>query len=246
MATTYRYPRYDLDSSLEVARKITERGAGATVSSHELAALLHYKSVNNGAYLTRLASARLFGLAEGQGSAIAATQRANGILHPDYPENARRLRLEAFKAVPLFAAFLDAYQGRELPGEPGMLNTLTSRFKVPPKEAKSALARMLISADQAGLFDVAGPTRMIEPSPGAVPAVSEPAESEPSVSPPPITAPLPNVSTRRLSTIIEGVLDLMPSGPPWEVDEYEQWLDFFDQACRVFYRLPRARRMNEE
>src|SRR5262245_11990076 len=131
----YRYPRYSLDDSVEVARRITERGAGATASSPELAALLAYSGTNNGAYLNRVAAARLFGLIDGRPDAIAATDRATRIIHPDYPQTAEKALIEAFRAVPLFNEFFDAFRGRELPDEAGMLNTLVGRFKIPSKDS---------------------------------------------------------------------------------------------------------------
>lgn len=236
MPTEYRYPRYDLDASITVARKITERGAGASVSSHELAAFLDYNSTNNGAYLNRIASARLFGLIEGRAEAITATERAERIIHPDYPQTADRARLEAFKSVQLFGEFLDAFRGRELPDEPGMVNTLVGRFKIPAKDARMALVRLLSSAEQAGLFRVGGASRMIEPTIGSTP---DPQPEQPAAALP--TPTLPDPGARRFPKIIEGAFDLMPSGPPWDEAEYREWLTFFDQACRVYYKITRSK-----
>jgi hypothetical protein len=233
----YRSPAYDLEQSLEVARQISERGSGASVSGHELAKLLGYSGVNNGAYLTRMAATRLFGFVEGPASMISVTDRAERILHPDYPQTADQARLEAFRAVPLYDAFLNAFRGRELPDDQGMINTLTSRFKVPVKDARSVLARLLATADQAGLFRIAGSrTRMIEPSvsPDRPAASSNASEA---ATPPPPERDLPN---RRFPKILDGVLELMPSSPPWDESEYLEWLAFFDQACRVYYRIPRG------
>jgi hypothetical protein len=242
VANKLRYPRYDLESSLEVAEKIAVRGAGARVTTHELAALLGYSQANNGSFLMRLAAARLFGLIEGQASVITATTRACEIISPDYPATAEQRRIEAFKSVPLFAAFLEAYQGRTLPDKEGMLNTLVTRFGVPLPESKMALSRLLKSADQSGLFRVAGPTRLIEPS-----SASEPSDSMTDdtggqgsatlVAPSAPAQTLEPATSRRFPRLIDATLELMPAGPPWDKDEYEQWLAFFDQACRVYYRI---------
>ncbi len=235
MASEFRYPQYDLEQSIEVARKITARGTGATLSADELAAFLGYKSVNNGAFLTRMSSARLFGVIEGPSKAMAATTRATAIIHPDYPQTAERARLDAFQSVPLYGAFLDAFKGRELPDEQGMSNALVTRFKVPEKESKAVLTRLLASAEQAGLFRVAGSGRMIEPSPGSTPEGEAPAEPGPTQ----VVRPQSISSGRAFPKIIDGALDLMPSGPPWAETEYREWLSFFDQACRVYYRIAR-------
>jgi hypothetical protein len=241
----FRYPVYDLESSLEVARQISSRGAGATVTSHELAALLEYSGTNNGAYLNRVAAARLFGFIDGRAEAISASDRATRILHPDYPQTAERARLDAFRSVPLFSAFLDAFRGRPLPDDGGMVNTLTTRYGVPQRDAKMALARLLTSAEQAGLFRTAGPGRMIEPTIRAAEA-AEPAEEEeaPKRAGSAVTYATTAVE-RQFPKIIEGALDLMPAGPPWDESEYAEWLDFFDKACRVYYRIKRRSRAEE-
>jgi hypothetical protein len=237
MPTTLRYPAYDLEQSLEVARKIADRGAGATLSQPELAAFLNYKSVNNGAFITRLAAARLFGFIDGQKDGYRATNLAEAIIHAEYPETAAQARLDAFRAVPLFAAYLEAFRGRPLPDEQGAINALVARFGVPQKEAKSILGRLMASADQAGLFSVGGSDRMIEPTLRAtapnVPSTTDKLELTGTYV---VGEPAP----RRFPKIIDGALDLMPAGPPWDEAEYREWLSFFDQACRVYYRIQRG------
>lgn len=244
MVREYRYPQYDLSQSIDVARRITDRGSGATLSMPEMAAFLGYKGTNNGAFITRMASARLFGLIDGPATANAATARAVAILHPDYPETADRARLDAFRAVPLFGAFLDAFRGRPLPDDAGMVNALVTRFKVPEKDARAVLGRLLASADQAGLFKLGGQSRMIEPtfaspSPSADAAATDDGASRPATQ---TIYPqsIPSPSASRFPKIIDGALDLMPSGPPWDEGEYQEWLSFFDQACRVYYRISRG------
>ena len=243
MAPDYRFPQYDLDQSIEAARKITDRGAGATVTNAELAAFLKYSGTANGSFLNRMAAARLFGLIEGTHKAIAATDRARRIIHPDYPQTEERARLDAFRSVPLYAAFLDAYKGRDLPDESLMLNTLIGRFGVKSSEAKSVLARTLASAEQAGLFKTAGPTRMIEPT-LTVPEDGQP-EDAATGRPVPLPSSTPDPGARRFPKIIDGALDLMPAGPPWDEAEYREWLAFFDQACRVYYRISRGAKSDE-
>jgi hypothetical protein len=238
----YRFPVYDLDSSLEVARQIAARGVGATVTNHELAAMLDYSGTNNGAYLTRVSAARLFGFIDGRADAISASDRSIRILHPDYPETAERARLDAFRAVPLYAAFLDAFRGRPLPDDAGMLNTLVNRFGVPQGGARVALARLLTSAEQAGLFRTAGPGRMIEPTIRGSSTPTVPDDEETMTRAESAATPVVAYSggSRQFPKIIEGALDLMPSGPPWDEAEYAEWLDFFDKACRVYYRIKRS------
>lgn len=246
MPSEYRYPQYDLDSSVEVARQITNRGVGATVTGHELAAFLGYSGTNNGAYLNRLAAARLFGLIDGRTNSITASDRATRILHPDYPETAERARLEAFRSVPLFGAFLEAFRGRPLPDEGGMLNTLVGRYGIPDRDARMVLSRLLSSAEQAGLFRTAGSGRMIEPTIAApTEAVDAGRPEEEPIQRSSAATVMWGGSARQFPKIIEGALDLMPAGPPWDEAEYREWLDFFDKACRVYYRIARGARATE-
>lgn len=235
-----RYPKYDLEQSVEVARHIASRGAGATVSGHELAAMLDYSGTKNGAYLNRVAAARLFGLIDGQTDAISITERAERVIHPDYPETSDRARLEAFRDVPLYEAFLDAFRGRLLPDTEGMANTLVGRFKVPAEEAGKVVGRLLLSAEQAGLFRVGGHSRLIEPTYSAPSSADSTLGVGSAAASSPVVAVSPDPTSRRFPKIIDGALDLMPAGPPWDEAEYREWLSFFDQACRVYYRIARG------
>jgi hypothetical protein len=138
-----RYPGYDLDSAIEVADKVLDRGSGAA-STIELAQYLGYSGVRNGAFVSRLAAAKLFGLVEGPNSRITPTPRATAILKPDYEATALRARLEAFRAIPLFNAFLREYEGKTLPPAAGMQNALTTKFGIPEKRPRPSWTGYLI------------------------------------------------------------------------------------------------------
>jgi hypothetical protein len=227
----YRWPRYDLDQSAQVADRLYERGGGVA-NDDALAAYLGYKSANNGAYLARVSSARLFGLLDGRASEMRPSARAHQILKPDYPATATRARLEAFLSVPLYAAFLEEYEGKPLPEKEGMLNALESRFFVPKDQVGEALAGLLDSARQAGMFLVAD-DRMIRPPLGAGPT-------------PPL-APERETARRReqegdhpptdRGKLIDGLLDLLPSGDTWEEPLLADWLAMLKMALHVRYKV---------
>src|SRR5947209_830230 len=83
---------------------------------------------------------------------------------------------------------------------------ISIQYRVPAKRARVALARLLSSADQAGLFKVAGTrSKMIVPTLAAGVVSSEPANEV-------TEAPEPRSDSRtaRYSKLIEGMLELLP------------------------------------
>lgn len=241
----YRYAMYDLNSCLEMVRTLHENGAA--LSPDTLAHQLGYKSANNGAFNTRLANARLFGLIEGSNE-LRPSRRALAILFPDRPEAARAARLEAFEAVPLFAAVLHEYHGQPLPTEQGLKNALTTRWGINTEKVAYVYARLMDSAEQAGLFDVAGSrSKMLRPSSAralleeteVVPAPT--LHSAPAATSASIPAPAVVISGGLASNqLISAALAELPEVSEISEEHLLEWLKFFESALRVVYRLPRS------
>ncbi len=236
----YRFTSFDLRSCIEVAKAIHENGG--LLSADELAAVMGYKSANNGSFNTRMANTRLFGLISGPSSAIEPTKRALDILHPDYPATAARARLDAFTSVPLYAAVLEQYHGQPLPDEIGLRNALTTRWSINADKAQMVLARLMDSAEEAGLFDTTKDrSRMIRPTISEAPQVDGPPSAasqgdQPSpLPPPPPPARPPGVLQHKL---IDGMLDLLPNERKWTEAKLQQWLALWGDALRLYYELP--------
>jgi hypothetical protein len=226
------YPKYDLDNSVEAARTLHTHGGQA--SALELAAILGYGGTNNGAYLNRVAAARAFGMIEGEGrgAAIRVSRRALDIIVPDNPASEARARLEAFTAVPLYAEFLDRYEGQPLPDGQGLRNALVS-MGIPANSARLALARLRSSAQQAGLFNVSS-NKMIRPTMVAR-SIGEPVVSSAD------EAVHDAVRSNRYSKLIDGMIEELPANRDWTEDGMVEWLDLFQRALRIHYHLPRPR-----
>lgn len=243
MPAPLRFPKYDLGSAIEAARTVRARSAdGRSVSPDELAVFLGYKSTANGAYMNRVAALKLYGLLEGRGNELRLTDRALMILEPDLPVNAERARLEAFFDVPLFGAFFERYGGanRELPDDAGMRHALHNFFGIDEGQAPMALARLLESADEAGLFRVAGNrSKMIRPTLGSAAPVDTPPADPPPPPPPPDPSDPPPTGPRS-QKVIDGVLDLLPPGRDWDEPSLLHWLRFFEDALRMYYKLPKG------
>ena len=77
----YRSVTYGLDASLALADTVA--GSGGRTDADSLAAALSYSGVRNGAFLTRLANARLFGLVAGRSGQVVLTDRGRRCLSDD-------------------------------------------------------------------------------------------------------------------------------------------------------------------
>ena len=195
------FPNYDLASTVEVPRVLHVKGGGQATPD-QLAAHLGYKGTNNGAYITRVAAARAFGLINKVGPVFTPTPLAHQILSPVYPHDAKKALVDAFLNVELFRRIYEDFKGKELPPEFGLLNALRHQYGVVPGRLKDAYRIMMDSADTAGFFSTkAGArTHLIMPLVAPVPGVTS------VVTPDPIEDP----STREFG----GGGSLPPPPPP--------------------------------
>jgi hypothetical protein len=223
-----------------------------------LAQYLGYSGIRNGAFVSRVAAARLFGLIEGPTTRITPTPRAIAILQPDYEATEMRARLDAFCAVPLFNAFLREYEGKTLPPTLGIQNALQTKFGVQEKQAPAVAERLLDSAEQAGLFRVAGArTKMIVPTFGE--------QQPPRFDDPPPRIDIPDTARmttrsnggggtngsggrrdtggRQFPILVAGVLEELPEEPGesgWDESDMQEWLDLFERVIRRVYKVRRS------
>lgn len=145
----YRSVTYDLEASLALARVVA--AAGGDITPAAIASALGYSGTNNGAFLTRMASARLFGVVAGRSDRVLLSERAQVILSGSGPA-ASRARVEAFRAVPLFRAVLDSLAGGPLPEGRALAVLLVEEFGETETKATTVAAKLLDSAGQAGLL----------------------------------------------------------------------------------------------
>lgn len=166
-------PYYDLASCEKVASAI-HRDAGGSCERAQLAALLQYSGTKNGAFLTRVASAKAFGLIDQHGELLRITPRGAVIAAPLTSNDAQRARVEAFLNVELFRKVYEEFNGQTLPMIAGLRNLFASKYQLLPDRVDPAIKIMLDSADTAGFFRATNGsrTRMVAP---LLAPVSEPA-----------------------------------------------------------------------
>ncbi len=146
----FRSVAYDLDASVAVARAVAE--AGGDTSPAAVANALGYGGTNNGAFLARLASARLFGLVAGRADRVLLTERGQALLGTE-PAQMARARVGAFRAVPLYRAVLDGLSGSALPEPSVLADRLVADYGELPAKAPGVARRLVASAVQAGVVD---------------------------------------------------------------------------------------------
>jgi uncharacterized membrane protein YgcG len=149
------FPTYALTDSIEVANAIHNKGGGYA-TREQLAAFLEYRSTSNGAFLSRVGAAKLFGLLTEENKTIRISPLATRILMPESEEQKRTAMIEAFFRVPLFKALYEEYRGKDLPEGLGLRNALRVKFQVVPKRIDFAYRTFFDSAETAGFFQARG------------------------------------------------------------------------------------------
>jgi hypothetical protein len=145
----HRSVTYGLDASLALAHVVAAAGGRTDVDT--LASALSYSGVRNGAFLTRLANARLFGLVGGRSGEVVLTDRGRRCLSSD-PAVLKPALAEACWAVPLYHRVLEEYSGRPLGAVQTLTTVLTSRFGEDSAKAKVTARVLLESVERAGLL----------------------------------------------------------------------------------------------
>lgn len=227
------YPYYNLDLSIDVARMIQEKGGGECSSAH-LASFLSYKSARSGTYLTRLSSAKIFGLVEGRGDSLRPTERALSIINPVMPDDRRRENINAFLGVPLYREIYERFKGKSLPPEVGLRNLLRSTLQVVQDRVNPAARVFYESAEQAGFFETSHDrTQLIPPLLSKGHTSSAPKEdrskdvAEESTPTPERPRSAGGEGTGGIHSALAGLLRELPQPGPWEARKKQQFLDAF-------------------
>jgi len=149
----YRSVSYDLEASLALARAVA--AAGGDTSPWALAVALGYRSTRNGAFRSRLASARRFGLVAGRGHRVLLSERGQAALSSG---RAGEAKVAAFYDVPLFRAVAQSTTG-VLPDVEDLADVLVADFGEDPTKARRVAVRLTESAVSAGVLAASGPRR---------------------------------------------------------------------------------------
>jgi hypothetical protein len=247
IAAENRYPVYDLNSALILARAVKEKGGNACTPD-QLGGHLGYKNTAGGGFVGRVAAARAFGLIRTVQGHYETTPRAEAILYPVTDQARDQALRDAFLDIPLYRQIYERHRGNQLPQEFGMRNLLQTQYGVPPGDRVALAYRVMMdSADTAGFFRAhnGARTHLVDPVQGT-PAYAAPL-------PQGTGQPKPNGGGgggrgggtggregRPLPKVIEGALELLPGGDAWDEQAMDDWFEFFKSALRLAYKVRKS------
>lgn len=223
--STIGFPYNDLDNAVQVARAV--HALGDRCGHDQLAPALGYKSIDNGAYTLKLATARHFGLITSSKDGITLNSLGHRIVDANQETQARA---EAFLTVPLYGALHEKYKGYPLPPTNIGLEAVLVELGVAVKQKDKARQALQRSADQAG-FHGQGRDRLTAPAGvGHAPADSQTPNNE--------GVGGDGGGGRKLPTLIQGLIEKLPSeGSVWSPDERKQWLDAAVVIFGLVYKI---------
>lgn len=235
--STIRFPYGDLDDAIEVVRVVREHGGGQADMS-QLAAWMNHDTVRSGAFRTKVATARIFGLVDVDRDTVTLTPVGGRIVDPTME---REARVTAFRNVPLFEQIFERFKGLLLPPDSGLESEIV-RLGVSDGQKRKARQIFQRSAAQAGFF-AHGRERLVLPAVGSYPngettqasaSASERDEPMEHAGVAEITNPTASMA---LHPAVRGLFQAVPpAGSPWDSDDQEAWLEALRNVFRFVYK----------
>lgn len=157
------FPYYDLEQCIALA-DVMHRQAGGECDRQQLAAFLGHKSTKNGAFMSKVSAAKLFGLIEQDGNTLRVTRRGSAIVAQVSDTEAAQAKVDAFLDVELFDKIYAQYRESQLPEEVGLKNLLKTQYGVIENRLVPTVRILIDSAEYAGFFRASGNRRqMVRP-----------------------------------------------------------------------------------
>jgi hypothetical protein len=249
------FPYMDMDAGISVARAILGAG-GVPLTRDQLAGVMN-TNAGSGSFITKTATARIFGLIASVQGKYELTNLGFEIIDSD-EKRQQAARAQAFQTVPLYRRIYEEFKGRQLPPRPKGLEQAFAKFGVSSKQTYNARLAFDRSATQAGFFS-AGPDRLIEPIIGAgkvaltsvssatATAIAKPLSIDRNRSPAEenngdrengrTAAERSTPETKRLHPFIQGLLDSLPQPDTnWTVDGRAKWLQAAANIFDLMYK----------
>ena len=218
--STIGFVYMDLEAAITVAAAMIGAG-GVALSRDQLAGVMNL-SAGSGNFVTKVATARAFGLIATVGGKYELTNLGFAIVDKD-EKRQRAARAESFLNVPLFKRTYEEFKTKQLPPRPHGLEQAFVKFGVAQKQKTNARLAFERSARQAGYFN-SGEDRLIEPIVvGNIIPAEHPREDDAVERGTASTAI--SAASKALHPFIQGLLDALPEpGTNWALEGRAMWL----------------------
>lgn len=158
--TPVTYPGNTFESALEVGRVVADAGgANAAVQKASIAGALN-SSDRSGAFLTRIASARTYGIIVSSRNGYRLTDEAKKYFHPSDDAEKQRALLMMLKSAQIFADIIKRFDGTKINSDM-FSNVLLREFKIPADSSGRIARYFLAAAKFAGALDDQGYLRYV-------------------------------------------------------------------------------------
>jgi hypothetical protein len=223
LRSTIAFPYSGLKDAEQIARALHDSWGGAASPDQLAASPTLDASPRSGAFRTKVATAKTFGVISVSRNNIALTDLGRKLVDP---QTRAAARVEAFLAVPLFAALINEYKGTMLPPDSGLEQKI-SDLGVSVKQTAKARQAFQRSAELAGFFKM-GKERLVQPAnlPGSDKPPAPPREPKQDGEMPASTATLP-------APLPELWLKLLQDGRDWSPEKIQEFVD----AARTLHGL---------
>lgn len=151
-----KYPVNSFQNALEVARAVSDSGGANSEVQKSVIAHALQSSANSGAFIQRLASAKIYGVIEGGRNGYRLTNDAKLYFFPSTEGEKRNALLTLLKSAPIFAEIIKRFDGNRIPSADLLANVLLREFGL-PESWKDRVARFFLkAAGDAGVLDAQG------------------------------------------------------------------------------------------
>jgi hypothetical protein len=210
--STIGFPYTPLKDAELIAKQLHDE-YGGKATPEQLAASLG-ASAKSGAFRIKVATARTFGVISVARESLNLTSLGRRLIDPQMADAAR---VEAFMAVPLFAALAEEYKGVMLPPDSGLEQKIHD-LGVSPKQTAKARQAFQRSAELAGFFKH-GKQRLVPP---ANLGSAERREKRPDADRTPQDVPR---TTGLPTALVDLWITLLEEGDSWSPDKIQEFLE---------------------
>lgn len=129
-----RYPRITAEDAGRIAGTLVNEFGGTVSSEEAFAQSIGHTSTNSGAYMSKIADCRQYGIIPSRG--LKATDLAKRIANPESDEAERETLLEMYQNIQLLSDLYENLNGKELPEEGWRI--ISEVTGANPKESREA------------------------------------------------------------------------------------------------------------